>query len=259
MPFTLAHPAAVLPLRRYCPRLLSFPALIMGSMSPDVGYCFGRLNADRLSHQWIEGLGFCLPVGLLMLGFLYYLRSPVVRLLPERYQEAFLPLCRRPLGSLFIVVISLVIGVWSHLLWDSFTHNDGWFVEHLALLQSPVASVAGRTVRVCHLLWYGFSFAGIVWLFLVYEKWKQTAGGGALGGSGTKLRDAIVLAVVVLPIEVMHHLMRSRLGLYLVAGFSLLVVISGVVLGIMRTGRSGRMSRERAVGVQQEETEITEK
>ena len=28
MPFTLAHPAAVLPLKRFCPRYLSFPALI---------------------------------------------------------------------------------------------------------------------------------------------------------------------------------------------------------------------------------------
>ena len=34
MPFTLAHPAAVLPLRRW----LWFPGLVAGAVAPDVGY-----------------------------------------------------------------------------------------------------------------------------------------------------------------------------------------------------------------------------
>jgi hypothetical protein len=49
MPFPLAHPAAVLPLRRYCPKYLSFPVLIVGSLVPDVGYCLGRLNASLVN------------------------------------------------------------------------------------------------------------------------------------------------------------------------------------------------------------------
>jgi hypothetical protein len=228
MPFTLAHPAAVLPLRRYCPRLLSFPALFLGSMSPDLGYL---CRADRLSHRWFAGLVFCLPAGLLMLGALYYLRKPAVRLLPARFQNALLPACQQPLGGPVILIFSLLIGMWSHLFWDSFTHNDGWFVEHLALLQSPVIVVGHRTARVCHLLWYGFSFAGIVWLFLAFERWKETAV-GALSGSGrTKLRDAIMMAIVVLPIQAIHHLVHGRMGLYLAAGFGLLIVI-GIVFGI---------------------------
>ncbi len=250
MPFTLAHPAAMLPLRRYCPRLLSFPALIFGSMSPDAGYLFGdfkldrlshslfgNLTMDRLSHYWFEGLIFCLPAGLLMLGAFYYLRAPAVRLLPERHKRTFLPLCQQPLGGPVVILFSLLIGVWSHLLWDSFTHNDGWFVEHLALLQSPVVVVGHRTARVCHILWYGFSFVGIVCLFLAFEHWKETAGGGSLADSGrAKLRDAIVLAIIVLPIEAIHHLVHGRRGIYLVAGFSLLVVI-GVIVGVRRTNR----------------------
>src|SRR5581483_12465816 len=38
VPFTLAHPAAVLPLRR---RGLVFSALVVGSMAPDFEYFFG--------------------------------------------------------------------------------------------------------------------------------------------------------------------------------------------------------------------------
>src|SRR5437762_2617545 len=58
MPFPLAHPAAVLPLRRYCPRFLSFPALVIGSIAPDFGYCFGDLNVEDLSHRSPGSPGF---------------------------------------------------------------------------------------------------------------------------------------------------------------------------------------------------------
>src|ERR1039458_366285 len=178
MAFPLAHPAAVLPLRRYCPRWLSFPALVIGSLSPDAGYCLGNLGGldwGTFSHGMLGSVAFCLPVGVVLLALFYGLRAPVIRMLPAPYQQAFLPLCWRPpgspsavvisrlsggqalfyglrapvirmlpapyqqaflplcwrpLGSPWAVVISLLIGVWTHLLWDSFTHNDGWCVAH---------------------------------------------------------------------------------------------------------------------------------
>jgi hypothetical protein len=42
MPFTFAHPAAVLPLRRFCPDRLVWSALVIGTVSPDLEY-FVRL------------------------------------------------------------------------------------------------------------------------------------------------------------------------------------------------------------------------
>jgi hypothetical protein len=61
MPFPLAHPAAVLPLRRV--QALCFPALVLGSLTPDFGYLFADLS--RLSHHLLGSLLFCLPAGLL--------------------------------------------------------------------------------------------------------------------------------------------------------------------------------------------------
>ena len=135
MPFPLAHPAAILPLRRYCQRYLSFPALIIGSLSPDVGYFSGHFRLGEFSHRLLPGsFGFCLPVGLLLVLVFYLVRSPVVSILPARYRPAFLPLCQRPVGSPFVIVVSLLIGAWTHLLLDSITHPDGWLVEHLPVL-----------------------------------------------------------------------------------------------------------------------------
>src|ERR1039458_6493774 len=78
MAFPLAHPAAVLPLRRYCPIWLSFPALVIGSLSPDAGYCLGDLGGldwGTFSHGLLGSVAFCLPVGIVMLALFYGLRA----------------------------------------------------------------------------------------------------------------------------------------------------------------------------------------
>jgi hypothetical protein len=230
MPFTLAHPAAALPFRRFCPRFFRFPALIVGSLCPDVGYCFGTLSVEDFSHTLKGSLEFCLPVGVVMLGFFYGLRLPVVEMLPERQQKIFLPFCRRPIGSPLIVLISLLVGIWIHLLFDSFTHKRGWLVENLPALQMPVFSAGVHTFRIFNLLWYACSFAGIVWLWLAWERWRIIlAGSGPQIASRRKWGRAILAGVLMMPIELIHHLVHGPTGLFLIAGYGALIMIGMVM------------------------------
>ncbi len=226
MPFPLAHPAAVLPLRRYCPRWLSFPALGIGSLCPDMGYAFGGLNVQKFSHQLIGGIVFGLPAGLLALWLFHRARSLVVRYLPESYQRILLPLCQRPLGSPLILVVSLLIGIEMHLLLDSFTHKDGWMTEHLAILQFPLFLHGHRTLRVCHVLWYLCSFTGIVWVCLVYQRWwARVAAFSARTSGGAQLGNAILLASAVMFLSVGHHLTRHWSVSFVEGAFTLLVLV----------------------------------
>jgi hypothetical protein len=249
MPFPLAHPAAVMPLRRFCPRWLSLPALIIGSLTPDAGYLFGEKGAGGFSHGFLGTFGFCLPAGILMVALFYWLRRPVVRILPAPYRRALLPLCQQPPRSPWAIIASLLIGTWTHLLWDSFTHTTGWFVQHLPLLQSSVAVVAGHQARVCHLLWYGCSFAGVVWLFWLFEKWKQSCLSGAASVSGKAvMRDAVLVAFSVVPIELVHHLIRlNRLGMCLLAVACGLLVI-GIVLRVANSRKDPAATEPAAEG-----------
>jgi hypothetical protein len=226
MPFTLAHPAAILPLRRYCPRFLSFPALVIGSVSPDAGYLFKGLNLEGFSHCFVGSFAFDLPVGVLMLVLFYWLRAPVVGLIPQRSRQVFLPLCQRPPGSPLVAVLSLLIGTWTHLLWDSFTHRHGWLVEHLSILQTPIMVIGWRTLRIHNVIWYGCSFAGVVWLWFAYERWKQDFHAATpVTPFKVKLRDAVLIATVLVPLEAMHHLISGLLGLCLVGVSSALLVV----------------------------------
>jgi hypothetical protein len=61
MPWTLSHPAAVLPLRRLTPQPLDFPALVIGSMTPDIGYYINRFDLANFAHTLPGSVFACLP------------------------------------------------------------------------------------------------------------------------------------------------------------------------------------------------------
>src|SRR2546426_888521 len=118
MPFPLAHPAAALPLRRFCPQFFDYIALVVGSVLPDVSYAIDDLNKfsdtfrfifgsavenhtwvknkwdwDDFSHSFIGSIGLCLPLGILLLLGFFSLRSALLQTLPNPHRDALLSLC----------------------------------------------------------------------------------------------------------------------------------------------------------------------
>jgi hypothetical protein len=225
MPFPLAHPAAVIPLARYCPRYLSVPALVVGSVVPDLAYLLPFPKADEWSHGAWGAVGFALPMGLLCLGILLWVDAATRRRWPSSCLRAALP-ALPPFGLSVGIVVSLLIGALTHLLWDSFTHRNGWIVQQSSFLQVTVAQVRGHSVRVCHLLWYLFSFAGAVWVWMASEKWVLEANSTSERSLRSRLLDAVVFATLLLPIEILHHNSQSHWGLVL-AG----VLTTGLIAG----------------------------
>src|SRR5438128_11140820 len=115
MPFPLAHPAAVLPLRRFCPRLLSFPALVVGSICPDLGYAFGETGVSDFSHTVTGGTAFGLLTGCIVLGLVYLSKNWVLAIAPVTYkvelQNAFQVTDR----SIPHMLYTLALGTCTHL------------------------------------------------------------------------------------------------------------------------------------------------
>lgn len=230
MPFTLAHPAAVLPLKRFCPRPLSFAGLVVGSIVPDAGYLFGHFKVDEFSHTFMGSFGFDLPAGILMVALFYGLRRRAVEFLPETQRRRFLPLCSQPVPSIFVLVISILLGAWTHLLWDSFTHKNGWFVQRVPLLQLQMFEVRHHPILPSHIILYASSFAGVAWLCYVYEQLVQMADSAAQPAKfSTNLRNALFVGVLVLPIEAVHHLAAAPIGLA-IAGLCSAALVLGILL-----------------------------
>src|SRR5262245_9526920 len=128
MPWTFAHPAGVLPFRRFSgPGRLSFGALLIGSMSPDFVYYVGRFDLGAFTHTPLGVLVVCLPAGLLVLALALWLRDPIAQLLPQPHRDALLAtrsaLAHFTVRSLSLAAASLLLGAATHVLWDSFTHQ----------------------------------------------------------------------------------------------------------------------------------------
>ncbi|MDK4696450.1 DUF4184 family protein [Kingella negevensis] len=130
MPFTLAHPVAVLPLAR-C-RYAYLPALVLGSIAPDLPYFLGGRAAFGWGHSLL-GAVYLVPLCAILYGF-------YVKFWREALRD-YLPCCINPFTPTFrlpewwIWLCSLFFGIATHDFLDAFTHETGYFVNHLPFLR----------------------------------------------------------------------------------------------------------------------------
>lgn len=180
MPFTLAHPAVVVPIYRMASSL-SLPALVIGSLSPDVAY-FIPMGFNRLdTHSALAILWFCLPVSLLIYVLFYIILAPVLvelgpKVIRERLATNYI-FGNLPVVPWQIVAISSTIGAVTHILWDSFTHANGALVQVLTPLQTALISVGGYTLTVYKILQHGSSLIGMGVLLFWIVQWLKRPGG----------------------------------------------------------------------------------
>lgn len=173
MPFTLSHPAAVVPLAR---NGLVLSALVVGSMAPDFPYFIHLSTASQYGHTLSGVFLFCVPAGLVVLWVFHnVLKLPLLTLLPLSYQERLISVVGNfrfsPLRRFFLIILSLVLGAFTHIAWDSFTHPHAWGVHQFPVLNTPIIYTPQGSIRVFKLLQYGSTVTGAALLIYWYLKW----------------------------------------------------------------------------------------
>jgi hypothetical protein len=177
MPFTFAHPAAVLPLRRF--KSLHLAALMVGSITPDLPYYvpakYSRVMVE--SHTAMGALWLDVPLGLVVLLIGFLLRRPLTVLMSPRSRSLCLQSLERfkeqPRHWLW-APLAVYIGVWTHIAWDAFTHDSGWVVRRVAALSAPI-TIGAYTGTLCHVLQYVSSVAGLLILAVWYLRLRTPA------------------------------------------------------------------------------------
>lgn len=165
MPFTLCHPAIVLPLYRFNKQTTSLPGLVIGSMAPDFVYFFPLGISGAFTHTPLGLLLYCLPAGMVM--YIFYqclLREPLVAWVPDAVSTRMHGARHWPLYSalsMAVVTGSLAIGAASHIAWDSFTHPNTVIVNSHEIFMTAV-SLGGYPVPLFKLLQYLSSIIGFV-------------------------------------------------------------------------------------------------
>lgn len=198
MAFTLAHPAAALPLMRLLGRHGVRSALVVGSMVPDFWYVvpFADRNTSHMAHGLVS---FCLPVGLVLYWVWHQgLKRPLATLLPPRWRLRLREFTESGLPSVswWAVAISVLAGAASHQLWDTFTHSNGTGVRLLPPLQWTLFSMGDASLRLFHVLQIVTSAAGLA--LVLHGSMRALQGLPARGRSISADRRPSWLMVAVL-------------------------------------------------------------
>nr|WP_281197248.1 HAD-IA family hydrolase [Paenibacillus glacialis] len=133
IPFTFAHPLYAAPLKLLKPKYVSLTGIILGSMAPDFEY-FMALEPYQIMGHTTKGLFIqAIPLSLL-LAYIFHrlIKVPLTHNLPPLFnmdkksngiiQDWNLSTVR----SWIIFIVSVMIGFYSHVLLDGFTHKSGY-------------------------------------------------------------------------------------------------------------------------------------
>ena len=186
MPATFSHPAAILPLRRWAPGWFDTVGLVIGSMAPDLGYCLLLFDGASKAHTPAGLFFITLPSALVVWGLLQLAWPTLSLALPPNHAgfltESLLaqgPVRGRQFGRL---ALSMLTGGATHLVWDSFTHKQDWFVAAVPALRTQVPLVFGFEAPGYYLLQHTCSLLGLVALVMAYRRamaasaWRPKAG-----------------------------------------------------------------------------------
>jgi hypothetical protein len=178
MPYTLAHPLFAYPLKHVNRKWLSVTGLVLGSMGPDMEYFIYLAPHQTIGHT-IPGLFMQVIPLCILLGYLFHymvktslaLHLPSVFDMDKRAYGLLKHWDMRSLRAWIIYLASVIIGFCTHILVDAFTHERGYFVHHLDILNRSVV----LNLPVFKLLQYSFSLLGlaVIALTIIFYLYKS--------------------------------------------------------------------------------------
>jgi hypothetical protein len=220
--------------------------LILGALVPDLPYYLpGSLSRYIPEIHSFEGsITVGLPLGYAALVVIFVLREPLTALLSARARwlclTALAPFRERPV-EWALAPVSILLGVWTHLLWDSFTHSDSWLVHRVAALSAPV-TVGSYNGPLCHVLQYASSAFGLIVMAIWYWRLRVPPAQPALPGAarssvGPVLMLVSAAAILIGGVQAMEHYAQSEavyrtLNILLtraLAWFGLLYLLAGTL------------------------------
>lgn len=172
MPFTGSHPAAILP---FTGTRLPASALVVGSIAPDVPY-YLPVDVVWRTHTVLAVVTTDVLIGVLVWGLWHGLLSgPALATAPAGVRarlagrvQVGLRTRLTALDRIAWTLLALVVGAGTHVLWDEFTHEGRWGVEHLPALADTWWLLPGH-----RWLQYLSSVAGILALLIWSRRWWQ--------------------------------------------------------------------------------------
>ncbi len=200
MPFTLSHAAAALPLRRL---KLVTSALVIGTLAPDFEYFLRLAPDDGYGHTLQGAFLLTLPLALVALWLFHaFVKLPLVGLFPDGVERRLVNHLEefRFAGTarFVLIVVSILAGIATHLVWDSFTHSGTWLYRSWPFLRQPMKVLFFGPIPAYRVFQHTSTIVGIaalsIWLLWWYRNTKPFV--QPLSQSPPTRRKLVVLAVL---------------------------------------------------------------
>lgn len=173
MPFTLSHPAIILPFNKFLKKYLYVSAIVIGSMAPDFEYFIRLRPVSQIGHTVLGIFIFDLPL-VLLVWFIWekLVKTALVRNLPHPFDVRYSRYASdthsiSSAKNLIIFIVSALVGIFSHFFWDFFTHfspllqailptllNATAFGMPVYRILQQISTVVGLLVVIGYLLSY---------------------------------------------------------------------------------------------------------
>ena len=153
-------------------------ALLTGCFAPDFAYFLFVKPFGLFAHS-LEGMFLIdLPLSLVVLWLFYAcVRQPLSMLLPNgirmRLKQVKDDYSFRPLARLVLIVVSILIGTATHILWDSFTHTFYWPYRHWSFLSEVVHVSFAGNMQMYKVLQYASTLFGLVFMAIWIWCWYR--------------------------------------------------------------------------------------
>jgi len=178
MPFTLSHPVAAIPLKKYLGDYGVLSALFIGAMAPDFVYMLPSefVYYYRLTSHSLMGLfKVCLPMGILFFYLYHLFMAPViVSVFPESLLRRLPPhLCLGrcpPMNNGHAIIISILIGSATHIIWDAFTHADA-IPQYIEPLRTPLLTLDNWEIMPFRVIQHLSTVLGLMLLLWWIWRW----------------------------------------------------------------------------------------
>ena len=178
MPFTLAHPSIII----FCKnRYLNLMGFILGSMSPDFIYFLCFNPSSNFGHTILGFIFFNLPLCFLLNFLIFrYVKTIFILSLPNfllnRY--SYLIYSSNKLDNLknfFIFIYSSFVGMITHIFWDAFTHESGFFVNRFPLFFKKSFTLLKYKVPIYKLFQHGSTLIGFLIIIIYFYSIQKSS------------------------------------------------------------------------------------
>ena len=231
MPYSMSHAVVAIPVSHLTKGKVPTAAVIVGSISPDFPYLLVLTPTHAPGHSILGVLVHCLFPALAALFIWYrWLEKPTLAFwkLPERSRSAETP-------SIPLIIVGVLIGALSHVLWDSTSHSYSAIVEsspfwNFKLLSLPIYKWNQYLSGV-----FGLVILGLWYLNALMKNIKTPYAGNFYGG-------VVIYAISIMAIVLIGNILHQSNSIGDIAVRTSIGVMSGgvvaaVVYGAMNQAR----------------------